>query len=87
MRRVIDWCSLAARCTNDGPGFSRPSQDIISLLHASMEGALRQGDLPRLVELGLLHDYGTEACAYHHGIRAQLLYTQLKLEDDPSLPT
>jgi hypothetical protein len=50
-----------------------------------MEGALRQGDLPRLVELGLLHDYGSEACAYHHGIRAQLLYAQLKLEDDPYL--
>jgi len=52
-----------------------------------MEGALRHGDLPRLVELGLLHDYGTEACEYHRGIRAQLLYTQLKLEDDPYLPT
>jgi hypothetical protein len=61
----------------------RPSRDIISLLHASMEGALHQGDLPRLVELGLLHDYGAEACDYHHAIRAQLLYAQLRLEDDP----
>jgi hypothetical protein len=65
----------------------RPSRDIVSLLHASMEGALRQGDLPRLVELGLLHDYSSEACDYHHGIRAQLLYAQLRLEDDPNLPT
>src|SRR5258708_48095 len=64
-----------------------PIRDIISLLHASMEGALRQGDLPRLVELGLLHNYGTKACDYHHDIRAQLLYAQLKLEDDPSLPS
>jgi len=64
----------------------RPSRDIISLLHASMEGALRRGDLPRLVELGLLHDYSSEACDYHHGIRAQLLYAQLRLEDDPNLP-
>ncbi len=73
---VVD--ALAAR---------HPSRDIISLLHASMEGALRQGDLPRLVELGLLHNYGTKACDYHHDIRAQLLYAQLKLEDDPSLPS
>ncbi len=63
----------------------RPSRDIIDLLRYSMESALHHNDLPRLIELGLLHDYGSQACESHHDIREQLLYAQLALEDDPYL--
>jgi hypothetical protein len=63
----------------------RPSRDITGLLHSSMERALHHADLPRLVELGLLHDYGVQASESYRDIREQLLYTQLQLEDDPDL--
>jgi len=71
---VID--ALAAR---------RPGRDIIGLLSSSMNAALQYNDLPRLIELGLLHDYGNEACESYRDIREQLLYSQLELEDDPHL--
>ena len=71
---VVD--ALAAR---------RPSRDITGLLRSSMERALDHADLPRLVELSLLHDYGVQACESYRDIREQLLYTQLQLEDDPYL--
>ncbi len=60
---VVD--ALAAR---------RPSRDTIGLLRSSMETALHHADLPRLVELGLLHDYGVQACESYRDIREQLLY-------------
>ena len=62
----------------------QPSQDIIDLLRSSMDLALHNRDLPRLVELGLLHDYGNVAHEFHRNIRSQLLYSQLALEDHPS---
>lgn len=71
---VVD--ALAAR---------RPSWDITNLLRSSMERALDHADLPRLVELGLLHDYGVQACESYRDIREQLLYAQLRLEDNPYL--
>jgi hypothetical protein len=63
----------------------RPGRDISNLLRSSMESALRHADLSRLVEQGLLLDYGIQACESYHDIREQLLYTQLCLEDEPYL--
>jgi hypothetical protein len=63
----------------------RPSKDMRELLHLSMESALRHADLPRLIELGLLHDYSGRACEDYRDIREQLFYIQLELEDDPDL--
>lgn len=63
----------------------RPSNDMLELLHLSMESTLRCGDLSRLIELGLLHDYSGRACNYYRDIREQLFYVQLQLEDDPNL--
>ncbi|GHO88201.1 hypothetical protein KSZ_62070 [Dictyobacter formicarum] len=73
---VID--ALAAR---------RPSRDITNLLHSSMQRSLHQANLPRLIELGLLLDYGVQACESYRDIREQLLYAQLQLEDDPYIRT
>lgn len=63
----------------------RPSNDILELLHLSMESALRRADLSRLIELGLLHDYSGRACNDYSDVREQLFYVQLQLEDDPDL--
>src|SRR5882724_7077930 len=63
-----------------------PSEEILNLLRRSIWCALENEDLPRAVEVGLLHDYCFRAFQSDAEILEQLLVAQLTGAADQELP-
>lgn len=62
-----------------------PIQNIDQILEKSIKIALGHQDLPRAVELGLLHEYCDNAYDFYDDVLDKLLFTQLLLEEDDYL--
>lgn len=63
----------------------RPYRHTLRLLRLSLECALKHGDLPRVIEVGLLHSYFYEIHPSHLDICERIRYPQLKLMEDTHL--
>jgi len=95
---AYEWL-LQADLGNEDPIFSGPGrhwaiealakrhsfEDINLIIDRSIKVALSCSELPRAVELGLLHDYCNYAYDFQQEVVEKILLPQLLLEEDPYL--
>ena len=62
----------------------RPRADVKEILSRAIWCALKNIDLPRAVELGLLQDYWSSAHEFSEEALVALLYPQLRAKEDPT---
>jgi len=62
-----------------------PRQQMLDILSRSIWCSLNHEDLPRAIEVGLLHDYCFRAFQYEPEIFEQLLFPQLVVSEDDQL--